>query len=217
MFGSHELNLTFALMKNSNTYLFAVIGGVLLSIGRMDAPVLSIQVSLALCWVCFFIALQSIQDKNKKLAGTFILLALLLSGFWFLSADTFHQILWILAWIAGLLIVWPLRFIALGEIASAGLGILFFWHAGISAPLSATASLPLPFYIITALLLFAAAFYDNRALYAPQKAVQHYSLPVLLGSLLPALNRAWQKPARPLLQRLLPVLYWLTVAGFLYL
>lgn len=217
MLGSHKLNLTFVLMKNSNTYLFAVMGGILLSIGRMDTPLLSIQVSLALSWVCFFIALQSVQDKNKKLTGTFILLSLLLSGFWFLNADTFHQILWILAWIAGLLIVWPLRFIALGEIASAGLGILFFWHTGTAAPLSATASLPLPFYIITALLLFAAAFYDSRTLYAPQKAVQHYSLPVLLGNLIPTLDRAWQKPARPLLQWLLPVLYWLTVAGFLYL
>ena len=204
---------TFAAMR---TYIFAVVGGVLLSIGRMDAPDLSLQLSLAFSWVCFFIALQGVQEKNKKLSGTFILLSLLLSGFWFLSADTFHQIFWILAWIAGLLIVWPLRFIALGEIASALLGILFFWHTGVAAPLSATASLPLPFYIVTALLLFAAAFYDSRALYTAQKSVQHYSLPVLLGSLFPFLHRAWQKPARPLLQRILPLLSWITVAGYLY-
>ena len=203
-------------MNTPRTYLFAVVGGILLSFGRMAIPSLSLQVCLAFGWVCFFIALQGAQEKNKKLAGTFILLSLLLSGFWFLSADTFHQILWILAWIAGLLIVWPLRFIALGEIASALLGCLFFWHTGVAAPLSDAASLPLPFYIVTALLLFAAAFYDSRALYAAQKAVQHYSLPVLLGSFFPFLHRAWQKPARPLLQRLLPLIYWLTVAGFLY-
>ena len=70
--------------------------------------------------------------------------------------------------------------------------------------------------MVTFLLLFAAAFYDNRMLYSTQKAVQHYSLPVLLGSLFPALDRRWQQPARPLLQCLLPLLYWLTVAGFLY-
>ncbi|MBD5388132.1 hypothetical protein HDR68_01910 [bacterium] len=197
-------------------YLFTVIGGVLLSIGRMDETLLLMQVCLALSWAGFFVALQSVQEKNKKLAGICAAFSLLLSGFWFPNADSSRQILWIISWIAGLLIVWPLRFIALGEIASALLGCLFFWHTGVTAPLSATAILPLPFYIVSALLLFAASFYDNRMLYSTQKAVQHYSLPVLLGSLIPTLDRAWQKPAHPLPQRLLPLLYWLTVAGFLY-
>ena len=195
-------------------YLFAVIGGVLLSIGRMDETLLLMQVCLALSWAGFFVALQSVQEKNKKLAGICAAFSLLLSGLWFIDADSSRQLLWIITWIGGLLIVWPLRFIALGEIASALLGCLFFWHTGIAAPLSDT--LPLPFYMVTFLLLFAAAFYDNRMLYSTQKAVQHYSLPVLLGSLFPALDRRWQQPARPLLQCLLPLLYWLTVAGFLY-
>ena len=201
-------------MNTPRTYLFAVVGGILLSFGRMDAPSLWVQVSLTISWISFFIALQGVQEKHKTVAGVCIALSLLSGAFWFIEADTSRQIAWIAAWLTGLLIVWPLRFIALGEIASALLGCLFFWHTGIAAPLSDT--LPLPFYIVTALLLFAAAFYDNRMLYSTQKAVQHYSLPVLLGSLLPFLHRAWQKPARPLPQRLLPMLYWLTVAGFLY-
>ncbi len=196
-------------MKPQNTYLFAVVGGCLLTIGRGNFPSLPYQASLALSWCGLFAALQSVQDKNKRLAGVCIALSLLLSGFWFFHADTSRQIAWITVWLTGLLIVWPLRFIALGEIASALLGAAFFWHIGIPAPL--------PFYILTALLLFAASFHDNRALYTQQKAVQHYSLPVLLGSLLPALNRRWQAPPRPLLSRLLPPLYWLTMSGFLYL
>lgn len=201
-------------MNTQRTYLFAVVGGVLLSFGRMDAPSLWMQASLAVGWIGFFIALQSVQDKNKTVAAICIAISLMASAFWFIHADTARQIAWILAWLTGLLIVWPLRFIALGEIASALLGGLFFWHTGTAAPLSDT--LPLPFYIVSTLLLFAAAFHDNRTLYTPQKDVQHYSLPVLLGNLFPTLDRAWQRPASPLLQRLLPVLYWLTIAGFLY-
>ena len=201
-------------MNTPRTYLFAVVGGILLSFGRMDAPSLWVQVSLTISWISFFIALQGVQEKHKTVAGVCIALSLLSGAFWFIEADTSRQIAWIAAWLTGLLIVWPLRFIALGEIASALLGCLFFWHTGIAAPLSDT--LPPPFYIVTFLLLFAASFHDSRTLYTPQKAVQHYSLPVLLGNLLPFLNRTWQKPAHPLPQRLLPLLYWLTVAGFLY-
>ncbi|MDE6694861.1 MAG: hypothetical protein K2J57_03400, partial [Bacteroidales bacterium] len=150
-------------MNATRTYLFAVVGGVLLSVGRMDASSLWTQVSLAISWIGFFIALQSVQEKNKTAAGVCIAVSLLSSAFWFIEADPSRQIAWIAAWLTGLLIVWPLRFIALGAIASAQLGYLFFWYTGIAAPLSDT--LPLPFYIVTFLLLFAAAFQDNRTLY----------------------------------------------------
>lgn len=99
----------------------------------------------------------------------------------------------ILMAITVLFIVWPLRFLALGEVASALIFGIFYWNKTFQLcglPNNQTLRL---FSISASVLLLLVAFFQNATQYKEQKAVQHYSLPVLLGNIFPALDRRWQK------------------------
>lgn len=97
--------------------------------------------------------------------------------------------------LAVLFIVWPLRFIALGEMTAALLFGFLYWNKtfqvyGLPEPRSI-----MTFSLLSSLFLLMVAFFENAARYSRQKSVQYYSLPVLLGNIFPALDRRWQKHA----------------------
>ena len=202
-------------MKSIPSFTLSAICGCLLSFGLTEGHPLLLRASWTLSWACFFAALQSLQNRRNALSGFLIGLSLLAGGFWFIPAAPTLQIPWIAAWIAGLSIIWPLRFIALGEIASALLGGFFFWHTGLRF-MSVSPSSLLALYVCSTLWLFVAAFLDNASRYAQQKAMQQYSLPVLAGHLFPSLDKRWSGGLRPVCKWLVIALYISTVVFFLY-
>ncbi|MCM1532171.1 MAG: hypothetical protein NC048_07820 [Bacteroides sp.] len=96
----------------------------------------------------------------------------------------------ILMAIGALFVIWPSRFLALGELMAAFVFGFFYWTetlrlAGKASGLSTLA-------LISAALLFLTVFLQNAARYNAQKSVQHFSLPVLLGNLIPRLDKSWR-------------------------
>lgn len=114
----------------------------------------------------------------------------------------------ILMAITVLFIVWPLRFLALGEVASALIFGIFYWNKTFQLCGLPNNQALLLFSISASALLLLVAFFQNVTQYKEQKAVQHYSLPVLLGNIFPALDRRWQKKE--------PSAWWSLTLAFLY-
>ncbi|MCM1170022.1 MAG: hypothetical protein NC324_08825, partial [Bacteroides sp.] len=93
----------------------------------------------------------------------------------------------ILMAIGALFVIWPSRFLALGELMAAFVFGFFYWTETLRLADKASG---LPTLALTsAALLFITVFFQNAARYNAQKSVQHFSLPVLLGNLIPRLDK----------------------------
>ena len=109
------------------------------------------------------------------------------------AAGTF----WLFHLLLLLLYFWPLRFIGLGEAALAWIfGPAWFQGYALSGGTAASYAFPWPAEVVECGILagcsfFAWAFLHNLSRYSRQKSLQHYSLPVIVGTLFPALDRRW--------------------------
>lgn len=111
--------------------------------------------------------------------------------------------------LAVLFIVWPLRFIALGEMAAALLFGVLYWNKTFQIYGLPESRSMMTFALLSSLFLLMVAFFENAARYSQQKSMQYYSLPVLLGNIFPALDRRWQKQG--------PSYLWSLTLAFLYI
>lgn len=121
-------------------------------------------------------------------AGLFALAGILLS-------PTPFRIFWVLCLLGLLFYVWPLRFLALGEITLAFLFSLPFWTGMTYWSGAMQAMNPPQTAAFYGFCLFLTLFFINVNLYAEHKSLQQYSLPVLLGRIFPVLDRRWLRPA----------------------
>lgn len=172
----------------------------------------TIQSSTFLLWSIYAfmlgLCLMFVEQRKQKTAYATSAATLLLGLFLlFRLPEPFFLPLLLMA-ITVLFIVWPLRFLALGEVASALIFGNFYWNKTFQLcglPNNQTLSL---FSISASVLLLLVTFFQNAAQYKEQEAVQHYSLPVLLGNIFPALDRRWQKKE--------PSYRWSLTLAFLY-
>ena len=167
-----------------------------------------------LSWVASWLLLhffsRNVYQKKLHWASIVFLTSFAAAIPWLLHSSTDMQIYWIIIWIAILLIIWPLRFLALGELTSAAVFGLGFWIGSFSlmegsfdiSPLhiAGGSQSPMPagldslcgiFAWLSFLVLFAESFLRDISLYGKHKDLQHYSLPVLLGNLIPFIDRRW--------------------------
>lgn len=145
-----------------------------------------------------------VENQRKNIALPVFLAALACNILLILQLPPAFKIHGLLMEVGVLLLLWPLRFLALGEIGAALLFGAFYWTScfGIGGT-EAGGVLLIPCSVS---LLFATLFCENAARYAEQKAVQHFSLPVLLGNLIPALDRHLQRKPCPSWLALIPAL-----------
>ena len=168
-----------------------------------------------LSWVASWLLLhffsRNVYQKKLHWASIVFLASFAAAIPWLLHSSTDMQIYWIIIWIAILLIIWPLRFLALGELTSAAVFGLGFWIGSFSlmegsfdiSPLhiAGGSQSPMPagldslcgiFAWLSFLVLFAESFLKDISLYQRHKELQHYSLPVLVGNLSGFFHRKWQ-------------------------
>ncbi len=167
-------------------------------------------------WLLLHVFSRNVFQKKLHWAAIVFLASFTAAIPWLLNASTDMQLFWLLIWICVLLVIWPLRFLALGEVTTAAIFGLGFWVGSFSlmegsfdsAPLAllGASQSPMPagrlcgiFAWLSFLVLFAESFLRDISLYEKHKELQHYSLPVLLGNLMPSIDRLWA--ASPLLKR----------------
>ena len=169
------------------------------------------SLSWVVSWLCLLFFSKNVVRKRLHVAAIVFLASFATALPWLLPASTDLQIYWILVWIAALLVIWPFRFLALGELASACIYGLGFWLGSFSLfegsfdprvlAIFADSASPMPEGLeslcgvlawFSFLVLFAESFLKDISLYQRHKELQHYSLPVLVGNLSGFFHRKWQ-------------------------
>lgn len=172
------------------------------------------QGTLIFTWGCYAfmlcLCMHHAEEKDKGLCMVFLLSAFLFGTALILRVPAGFRLECLLFALCVLAIVWPLRFLALGEAGAALTFGTFFWMTTFRLAGMAEGA-PWPICLFSTLLLFSVAFIEGMARYRPHKAVQRFSLPVLMGNLFPALDKRWT--ARPVPRRiaLVPALVDLAV------